>query len=121
VKASASTTLAALADPTRETIVRLLLEGDKAVGEIAERLPISRPAVSKHLRVLERAEIVDCRSEGTRNVYGIRPDALAELRDELDRMWEIALARYTLVARNRGRKDGSPKSSSRQRSTRRKK
>ena len=101
MKPGASATLIALADPTRESIVRLLLAGEMSVGEIADQLPVSRPAVSKHLRLLERAAVVDCRSEGTRNVYGVRPDALAELRDELERMWETALARYTLVARNR--------------------
>jgi DNA-binding transcriptional ArsR family regulator len=101
VKAGASAVLAALADPTRETIVRVLLDGERSVGEIADRLPVSRPAVSKHLRVLEQAEVVESRSEGTRNIYGIRPEALAALRDELDRMWERALARYALVANNR--------------------
>lgn len=101
MKNSASAVLAALADPTRETIVRALLDGEKSVGEIADRLPVSRPAVSKHLRVLEQAQLVASRSEGTRNVYGIRPQALAVLRDELDRMWELALARYALVADNR--------------------
>lgn len=95
--------LSALADPTRESIVRVLIEGEKSVGEIAERLPVSRPAVSKHLRVLEQAAVVAARSEGTRNVYALRPEALAQLRDELDRMWERALARYALVANNRKR------------------
>jgi DNA-binding transcriptional ArsR family regulator len=91
---------AALADPTRESIVRVLLDGERSVGEIAERLPISRPAVSKHLRLLEGAGLVQFRSEGTRNFYAVLPDALAQLRDELDRMWEHALRRYTLVANN---------------------
>lgn len=91
---------AALADPTRESIVRVLLDGERSVGEIAERLPISRPAVSKHLRLLESAGLVQFRSEGTRNVYAVQPEALAKLRDELDRMWEHALRRYALVADN---------------------
>src|SRR5919197_982785 len=91
---------AALADPTRESIVRVLLDGERSVGEIAERLPISRPAVSKHLRLLESAGLVQFRAEGTRNVYAIQPDALAQLRDEIDQMWERALSRYTLVANN---------------------
>jgi DNA-binding transcriptional ArsR family regulator len=91
---------AALADPTRESIVRVLLEGERSVGEIAEQLPISRPAVSKHLRLLESAGLVQFRAEGTRNVYAVQPDALAQLRDELDRMWERALQRYALVANN---------------------
>jgi DNA-binding transcriptional ArsR family regulator len=93
--------LAALADPTRESIVRLLIDGEKSVGQIAGRLPVSRPAVSKHLRVLENASLVVVRSEGTRNVYVVRPEALSQLRDELDKMWERALARYALVANNR--------------------
>lgn len=92
--------LVALADPTREAIVRQLIDGEKSVGEIADRLPVSRPAVSKHLRVLEQAQLVVVRAEGTRNVYAVRPEALAQLRDELDRMWERALARYALVANN---------------------
>ena len=92
--------LSALADPTREEIVRLLIEGEKSVGEIADRLPVSRPAVSKHLRLLEQAKVVEVRSEGTRNFYAVRPEALAQLRDELNRMWERALARYALVANN---------------------
>lgn len=93
-------TLTALADPTREAIVRLLIERERSVGEIAEQLPVSRPAVSKHLRLLEGAGLVKFRSEGTRNVYALQPDALAVLRDELDRMWHRALARYALVADN---------------------
>lgn len=91
---------AALADPTRGLIVRLLLDGERSVGEIAGKLPISRPAVSKHLRLLEDAGLVRFRTEGTRNVYAIEPEALARLRDELDRMWEHALRRYALVADN---------------------
>jgi DNA-binding transcriptional ArsR family regulator len=91
---------AALADATRQSIVRLLLDGERAVGEIAERLPISRPAVSKHLRLLENAGLVQFRTEGTRNVYAIDATALAQLRDEIDRMWEHALRRYALVADN---------------------
>jgi DNA-binding transcriptional ArsR family regulator len=106
MKSSASVVLSALADPTREAIVRLLLEGEKSVGEIADRLPVSRPAVSKHLRVLEQANVVGSRSEGTRNVYGVRPDALASLRDEVDRMWERALALHALVANNRRPRSG---------------
>ena len=91
---------AALADPTRASIVHLLVEGERSVGEIAERLPVTRPAVSKHLRLLEGAGVVRFRSEGTRNVYAVDPEALAALRDELDRLWSRALARYALVANN---------------------
>lgn len=91
---------AALADPMRERIVGLLAEGERSVGEIAERLPVSRPAVSKHLRLLEGAGLVQFQSFGTRKVYALRPEALAALRDELDAMWRQALARFALVAHN---------------------
>lgn len=98
---------AALADPTREAIVRLLVEGERSVGGIAERLPVSRPAVSKHLRVLEGAGLAHARIDGTRRLYSVDPTALALLRDELDRMWQRALARYALVANNTTPKKGS--------------
>jgi DNA-binding transcriptional ArsR family regulator len=97
---SASALHAALAEPQREAIVRLLAEGESAVGEIAQRLPISRPAVSKHLRLLQDAGLVQFRSEGTRNLYRLRAEALQALRDEIDAMWRQALARYALVANN---------------------
>jgi DNA-binding transcriptional ArsR family regulator len=100
LKRSAALVAQALADPTRESIVRLLIDGERSVGEIAERLPVSRPAVSKHLRVLEGAGVAVARAEGTRRVYSVEPAALALLRDELDRMWQRALARFALVADN---------------------
>ncbi|MRD48506.1 helix-turn-helix transcriptional regulator [Caenimonas koreensis] len=99
----ASALHAALADPTREQIVRLLIEGERSVGEIADKLPVSRPAVSKHLRLLESVELVSVRSEGTRNVYSVKPESIAVLRDELDKMWERALARFALVANNKSK------------------
>lgn len=99
---------AALADPTREAIVRLLAESEFSVGEIAERLPVSRPAVSKHLRLLEGAGLVRFRSEGTRNLYELEPAALASLRDEVDALWRTALARFALDANNRKRAPTSP-------------
>ncbi|MCC6250651.1 MAG: helix-turn-helix transcriptional regulator [Rubrivivax sp.] len=94
---------AALADPTREAIVRLLAARECAVGEIAAELPVSRPAVSKHLRLLESAGLVRFRSEGTRNVYALEPAALAALRDDIDALWRTALARLALDANNRRR------------------
>jgi DNA-binding transcriptional ArsR family regulator len=100
VKAAALQVAAALADPTREAIVRLLVERGRSVGEIAERLPVSRPAVSKHLRVLESAGVVGLRAEGTRRLYHVDPAALALLRDELNNLWQRALARFALVANN---------------------
>jgi DNA-binding transcriptional ArsR family regulator len=100
IAGDSATAFAALADPTRQSILRLLLHGERSVGEIADRLPVSRPAVSKHLRLLQDCGMVSSRSEGTRNLFSVRPETLAGLRDELDRMWEQALARYALVARN---------------------
>jgi DNA-binding transcriptional ArsR family regulator len=92
--------LQALADPTRDLIVRLLVDRERSVGEIAEQLPVSRPAVSKHLRLLQRAGLVRFRSEGTRNVYALQPEALAQVRDDIDAMWRHAMARYALLATN---------------------
>lgn len=92
---------AALADPTREAIVRLLAEGDRAVGDIAQQLPVSRPAVSKHLRLLEQSGLVRHDPAGTRNIYSLEPQALAELRDSIDALWRTALARFALDANNR--------------------
>lgn len=100
MSAAALRVAAALADPTREAIIRLLIDGERSVGDIAARLPVSRPAVSKHLRVLEGAGVAVMRAEGTRRFYRIDPDALAALRDELDRMWQRALTRFALVANN---------------------
>lgn len=91
----------ALADPTREAIVRLLAQRDCSVGEIAEQMPVSRPAVSKHLRLLQGAGLVRYQTLGTRNVYSLEPEALAALRDEIDSLWRVALSRFALVATNR--------------------
>ncbi|MBH9579184.1 ArsR/SmtB family transcription factor [Inhella proteolytica] len=107
MKYDSNALMVALADPTREQIVRLLLDGEHSVGDIAAQLPVSRPAVSKHLRLLEDCGLVAFRSEGTRNVYSLQPDAIAALRDELNRMWERALARFALVANNTSPKKAS--------------
>jgi DNA-binding transcriptional ArsR family regulator len=107
MKHHTSASFSALADPTREAIVRLLADGERSVGEIADTLPVSRPAVSKHLRLLEGAGLVRFESRGTRNVYSLDPAALAALRDELDTMWRRALARYALVADNTAPKAGN--------------
>lgn len=92
--------LAALADPTRSAIVQLLVQRERSVGDIAEQLPVTRPAVSKHLRVLEGAGLVRHHADGTRHVYALQPEALQRLRDEIDALWQHALARYALVANN---------------------
>jgi DNA-binding transcriptional ArsR family regulator len=83
--------LEALGDQTRRTIVELLRPGPKAVGEIAKKLPVSRPAVSQHLKVLREAGLVSDRADGTRRVYSIRAEGVAEARAYFDGMWTEAL------------------------------
>jgi DNA-binding transcriptional ArsR family regulator len=87
-----------LADRTRRAIVECLAERPRAVGELAEELPISRPAVSQHLKVLKDAGLVTERAAGTRRIYRLDPIAVAALRDQLDTFWSRALAGYKNVA-----------------------
>lgn len=86
--------LAALADPTRRQVFERLKDGPKAVGVIAGGLPVSRPAVSQHLKVLREAGLVGDRAEGTRRVYYIDPQGLGTLRAWLDQFWDQALAAF---------------------------
>ena len=85
---------AALADPTRRTIFELVLARPRAVGELAEVLPVTRPAVSQHLKVLKTAGLVLDRAEGTRRIYRVNPEGLRDLRAQLDRFWNEALANF---------------------------
>ena len=89
-----ATALAALGDPTRRAIFEQLGERPSAVGELAGRLPVSRPAVSQHLKVLKDAGLVVDERQGSRRVYRLDPDGIAELRDYLDRFWGSALASF---------------------------
>ena len=89
--ANASTALAALADPTRREIFERLARSPRAVGQLASELPVSRPAVSQHLKVLKDAGLVVHRTHGTRNVYEIDPNGLGALRAWLDQFWAEAL------------------------------
>ncbi|MDM4139822.1 MULTISPECIES: metalloregulator ArsR/SmtB family transcription factor [Mycobacterium] len=84
----------ALADGTRRAIVERLAHGPSAVGELARDLPVSRPAVSQHLKVLKCAGLVRDRAAGTRRVYQLDPAGLQALRADLDRFWTQALAGY---------------------------
>ena len=84
----------ALADGTRRAIVERLGHGPLAVGELSRDLPVSRPAVSQHLKVLKSAGLVRDRAAGTRRVYQLDPTGLEVLRAELDRFWTQALATY---------------------------
>jgi DNA-binding transcriptional ArsR family regulator len=86
--------IAALADPTRRTVFERLKLGPRPVVEIARGLPVSRPAVSQHLRVLKEAGLVRERREGTRNYYSVEGDALAELREYFENFWDEALAAF---------------------------
>jgi DNA-binding transcriptional ArsR family regulator len=86
--------IAALADPTRRTVFERLKQGPRPVVEIARGLPVSRPAVSQHLRVLKEAGLVRERREGTRNYYSVDGDALAELREYFENFWDEALAAF---------------------------
>jgi DNA-binding transcriptional ArsR family regulator len=84
----------ALGDPTRRAIFELLVDHPLAVVELASALPISRPAVSQHLRVLKEAGLVTDLPVGTRRIYRVDPDGLATLRADLERFWGKALAAY---------------------------
>jgi len=94
---------AALSDPTRREVFQRLHGGGRAVSEIAHDLPVSRPAVSQHLKVLKDAGLVADRAEGTRRVYYIDPNGLAAIRAWLDQFWDVALQSYAQeVARSEG-------------------
>lgn len=85
---------AALAEPTRQQIFERLAKRSLAVGELSEGLPVTRSAVSQHLKVLQEAGLVSYRTEGTRNIYSVEPKGVAAMRDYLDRFWERALANF---------------------------
>jgi DNA-binding transcriptional ArsR family regulator len=86
--------LAALGDPTRRAIFEHLAESPSSVGALAERLPVSRPAVSQHLKVLKDAGLVTDDRDGTRHIYRLEPNGVADLRDYLDRFWSTALVSF---------------------------
>jgi DNA-binding transcriptional ArsR family regulator len=91
--------LDALGDATRRRVLELVREsGPAPVGAIAEAMPVSRPAVSQHLKVLEGAGLVTCTKRGTRHLYAVQPDGLAVLRLWLDGFWDDALIRFKAAA-----------------------
>ena len=94
---------AALADPTRRRVFERLRSGPKPVGAIARGLPVSRPAVSQHLKVLREAGLVADRPEGTRRVYFIDPHGLGALRKWLDQFWDDALAAFQAEAERKSK------------------
>jgi DNA-binding transcriptional ArsR family regulator len=88
---------AALADGTRRSLLALLSERPRPVGELAAQVPVTRPAVSQHLKVLKDAGLVSEQQQGTRRIYRLNPVALVALRDQLDTYWQRALAGYAEV------------------------
>ena len=84
----------ALGDPTRRAIFEQLARGPLPVGALAEQLPVSRPAVSQHLRVLKLAGLVHDEADGTRRVYRVNPEGVRDLREQLDRFWDQAMAAF---------------------------
>ena len=103
-----SNSLAALADPTRRRVFERLRAGPKPVGQLARGLPVSRPAVSQHLKVLKEAGLVTDRAEGASRVYSIDPKGLAQLRRWLDQFWDEALASFKAEAEATKKKDEEP-------------
>jgi DNA-binding transcriptional ArsR family regulator len=98
--------MAALADPTRRAVFERLRTGPRPVVDIARGLPVSRPAVSQHLRVLKEAGLVRERRQGTRNFYSVNSDGLMDLREYFEEFWDEALAAFKEAA-ERGEKDES--------------
>ncbi|MDP9119896.1 MAG: metalloregulator ArsR/SmtB family transcription factor [Acidobacteriota bacterium] len=86
--------LNALGDATRRAILARLLAGPEPVGRLASHFPISRPAISQHLRILKDARLVIDRREGNRRLYELDPDGFASLREYFDRFWDVALAAF---------------------------
>jgi DNA-binding transcriptional ArsR family regulator len=112
-RATADDAFDALGDPTRRRVFRLLRGGERSVGEIASQLPVSRPAVSQHLRMLKEAELVTDRPDGVRRLYSVRPTGLEALRAELEAMWDDALSAFAAAAdddRPHGRRRGPERS-----------
>ncbi len=87
----------ALGDPTRRAIFEQLAQRPRAVVELARALPVSRPAVSQHLKVLKEARLVTDRADGTRRIYRLDPDGVGDLRADLDRYWTNALTAYKAI------------------------
>jgi len=90
----------ALGDPTRRQLLRQLADGDRSVSELAATLPISRPAVSRHLRVLKEAGLVDEVPRGTRRIYHLQEEGIEAVRAYLEQVWGDAATRFRLTAEN---------------------
>ena len=97
---------AALGDPNRRAIVETLADGERSVQELADNVPISRPAVSRHLRLLKDAGLVTDRPEGVRRLYRLDDEGVAEVRRYMSQVWGDAVSRFRMVADNMEAPDG---------------
>ncbi len=104
MNAYAEQALDALGDPTRRAILKRLRSGARAVGDIADGMDVSRPAVSQHLKILKTARLVTDRAEGTRRLYAVDPRGVEALRDWLDGFWDEALMAFKAAAEREARK-----------------
>jgi DNA-binding transcriptional ArsR family regulator len=119
MNASMDATARALAEPTRRAILELVRDEELPVKEIADHFPVSRPAISQHLRVLQEADLVDVRDEGTRRYYRARPEGLSELRLWLEDFWRDHLQRLKLEVEQEQWRRRTQDSSRKQESSRR--
>ena len=103
--ANADRAFSALYDPTRRAVLERLRAGPRPVGEIARGLPVTRPAVSQHLKVLKEAGLVSDRSEGTRRIYHIDPKGLGAMRAWLDQFWDCALTAFAAEVERSSKKE----------------
>jgi DNA-binding transcriptional ArsR family regulator len=99
--------LDALGDRTRRRIIEVLRSGPAAVGELAERIPVSRPAISQHLRVLHACQLVAYESAGTRHLYRLDPTGLSEVKAWLEEFWDVVLSQFGQYAKAQAAKEGS--------------
>jgi DNA-binding transcriptional ArsR family regulator len=97
----------ALGDPTRRAVFELVAERPTSVGDLASRLPVSRPAVSQHLKVLKEAGLVVDRADGNRRIYEVDPGGVGAMRDYLDRFWDRSLAAFKAAAESQPTKEES--------------
>jgi DNA-binding transcriptional ArsR family regulator len=104
VSAYAEQAFDALGDPTRRAIFKRLRNGARAVGDIADGMDVSRPAVSQHLKILKAARLVSDRPEGTRRLYAVDPRGVEAIRDWLDGFWDEALMAFKAAAEREAKK-----------------
>jgi DNA-binding transcriptional ArsR family regulator len=105
-QSAADAALDSLGEPVRRRILEVLHDGPTPVGRLADQLPVGRPAVSKHLRVLTDAGLVEHRSTGTRNLYALAPGGMAAVQQWLVRTWDSALSAYADAVRHAGAGSG---------------